>query len=208
MPKLLVVDNEPELLHSIEQALRSENLDVVGVRSGQEAFEILRRLQPDVVMIDVQLKDVSGLDLFEWIKDLYPRLPVVFLTNQADAETAIEVMKRGAYEYLVKPLDFALLQDILQRALELHRPSAMPIVEKKLSSFSNRFTDVMARTTKLLQAREPNIYRSVTDEVDRAILEVVLNHVNGNQLQASELLGISRTTLRLKLRSLGICKFE
>ncbi len=59
-------------------------------------------------------------------------------------------------------------------------------------------------TTSLLHAGEPDIYRRVTVEVDRVLLEVVLRHVKGNQVQASELLGISRTTLRAKLRSLSI----
>ena len=61
----------------------------------------------------------------------------------------------------------------------------------------------MALTTALLRAGESNIYRRVEHEVDRVVLEVVLRHVKGNQVQASELLGISRTTLRAKLRTLG-----
>ena len=67
-----------------------------------------------------------------------------------------------------------------------------------------RALDVAALTDDLLRAGGPDIYRRVSNEVDRVILERVLRHVNGNQLKASELLGISRTTLRAKLRTLGI----
>jgi DNA-binding protein Fis len=58
--------------------------------------------------------------------------------------------------------------------------------------------------TSLLHAGEPDIYRRVSGEMDRVLLETVLRHTNGNQVQASELLGISRTTLRAKLRALGM----
>jgi two-component system nitrogen regulation response regulator GlnG len=64
--------------------------------------------------------------------------------------------------------------------------------------------DVAQLTAGLLRAGEPDIYRRVCREVDRVVMDVVLRHVKGNQVQASELLGISRTTLRAKLRDLGL----
>jgi DNA-binding NtrC family response regulator len=67
-----------------------------------------------------------------------------------------------------------------------------------------RSLEIGAATTRLLHAGEPDIYRRVSTEMDRVLLETVLRHAKGNQVQASELLGISRTTLRAKLRSLGI----
>jgi two-component system nitrogen regulation response regulator GlnG len=76
-------------------------------------------------------------------------------------------------------------------------PSASPSSEKDS-------LDVGTLTGTLLRAGEPDIYRRVCTEVDRVVLDIVLRHVHGNQVQASELLGISRTTLRAKLRALGL----
>ena len=121
MARLLVVDDEPNLLFSLEEGLRSEGLDVLTARSAREGIERVRRDRPDAVILDVRLPDMSGLDAFDRIREIDPRLPVVVVTAFAATETAIEAMKRGAYEYLLKPLDLRELRGVLARALEQSR---------------------------------------------------------------------------------------
>jgi DNA-binding NtrC family response regulator len=79
-----------------------------------------------------------------------------------------------------------------------------PGLETQGSEVAGGLPDVAARTACLLHAGETDLYRQLSQETDRAVLDVVLRHVKGNQVQASELLGISRTTLRAKLRALGM----
>ena len=91
-------------------------------------MELLRRQRPDVVLCDVRLPDLSGLDVFDRMHAIDPRIPVIIMTAFAKTETAIEAMRRGAFEYLVKPMDFKALKHVVQRALEVSRLSHVPAV--------------------------------------------------------------------------------
>jgi two-component system nitrogen regulation response regulator GlnG len=128
MAKLLVVDDEPNLVYSIEKTCRSDTLDVIGARTGRQGIELVKQVQPDVILLDVRLGDMSGLDVFDRIREIDPRLPVIIVTAHAATETAIEAMKRGSYEYLVKPIDVPHLRELVQRALELSRFRHVPTV--------------------------------------------------------------------------------
>ncbi len=128
MSRLLVVDDELNVLYSIEKSLRSESLEVSVSQSGPQAVELAKQLRPDAVILDVRLGDTSGLDVFDQLRQINPTLPVVFITAFATTETAIEAMKRGAFEYLLKPVDFHQLKDVVQRALQLNRLRQVPAV--------------------------------------------------------------------------------
>jgi two-component system nitrogen regulation response regulator GlnG len=126
MPKLLAVDDEPNILHSIEKNFRSDSLEVLLARSGREGLDLVRLQRPDAVIVDVRLGDVSGLEVFDQIRTLDPRLPVILITAHGETETAIEAMKRGAFEYLLKPVDVHQLREVVNRALELSRFRHVP----------------------------------------------------------------------------------
>jgi two-component system nitrogen regulation response regulator GlnG len=128
MARLLVVDDEPNVLYSIKKWLQSESLEVTVARTGRQGIELTRELRPDVVVLDVRLADTSGMEVFDAIRELDPRLPVILITAYAATETAIEAMKRGAFEYLLKPVDFHQLRDVVQRAVELSRFRHVPPV--------------------------------------------------------------------------------
>ena len=83
---------------------------------------------PDAVLLDVRLPDMSGLDAFDEIRQHDPRMPVVIITAHATTETAIEAMKRGAFEYLLKPLDLPELRDVVSKAVHLSHLSRTPAV--------------------------------------------------------------------------------
>jgi two-component system nitrogen regulation response regulator GlnG len=128
MPSLLVVDDEPNVLFSLEASLRSETLNVTTAGTAREGIERVRRRPPDAVVLDVRLADMSGLDAFDAIRRLDPRLPVIFITAHASTETAIEAVKRGAFDYLLKPLNLPQLREVVGRALELSRLRRVPAV--------------------------------------------------------------------------------
>ncbi len=121
MQTLLVVDDEPNVLYSLERSLQSDQLRVVTAKTARQGLEVLERERPDVVLLDVRLPDMSGLDAFQRVQRIDSRLPVVFMTAYASAETAIEAIKRGAFEYLLKPVDLHQLRDVISRALKLSR---------------------------------------------------------------------------------------
>jgi two-component system nitrogen regulation response regulator GlnG len=128
MAKLLVVDDEPNILYSMEKGLGSDTLEVIGAQTGSEAIGLTKRQRPDVAILDVRLSDMSGLELFDQIREVDSRLPVIIMTAHGATETAIEAMKRGAYEYLLKPVDLPQLRELVERAIELSRFRHVPAV--------------------------------------------------------------------------------
>jgi two-component system nitrogen regulation response regulator GlnG len=128
MPSLLVVDDEPNVLYSIQKIFDSHDVTVLTAQTATQGLELIGRQRPDAVILDVRLGDMSGLEAFDRIRQFDPRLPVIFITAFATTETAIEAMKRGAFEYLLKPLDFHQLRAVVQHALELSRFRHVPAV--------------------------------------------------------------------------------
>ncbi len=127
-PRLLIIDDEPNLRYSLEQSLRSDSLEVVTAASATQGIDQVRREPPDAVLLDVRLPDMSGLDAFDCIRQLDPRLPVIIMTAYSSTDTAIEAMKRGAFEYLLKPVDFHSLRALIAKAVELSRLRHVPAV--------------------------------------------------------------------------------
>lgn len=128
MPRLLVIDDEPNIIFSIKECLSSDSLEVISAGSAREGIGLASSAKPDAVILDVRLPDLSGLDAYTRIAQVDPRLPVIIVTAYASTETAIEAMRRGAFEYLVKPVDFAQLEKVVNKALEVSRLSRVPAV--------------------------------------------------------------------------------
>jgi two-component system nitrogen regulation response regulator GlnG len=130
MSKLLLVDDEPVICHSFRRLFAAPDLAVLTAGTVAEGWSRVEQDRPDVIVLDLQLPDGSGLDLFERIRAADPKRPVVFLTAHATTETTIEAMKRGAFDYLTKPLDLEQMSAVLARALEaarfMRQPAALP----------------------------------------------------------------------------------
>jgi two-component system nitrogen regulation response regulator GlnG len=130
MATLLIVDDEPNLLYALEKRLRSETLEVHTAQTANEGLGLVETKAPDAVILDIRLPDMGGLDAFDRIRELDPALPVIFITGSSTTETAIEAIKRGAYEYLLKPVDLAKVQEVVGKAIELRRgPPALPLCD-------------------------------------------------------------------------------
>ncbi len=128
MARLLVIDDEPNLQYSLVKSLSSDTLEVVTTGTARQGIEAVRRQTPDAVILDVRLPDMSGLEAFDEIRRIDGRLPVIIITAFSTADTAIEAMKRGAFEYLLKPVDFHQLRVLVNKAVELSRLRHVPAV--------------------------------------------------------------------------------
>src|SRR5438477_2818515 len=130
MPTLLVVDDEPIICHSFRRVFASPDVRVVTAGTLAEGWRRVEEDRPDVIVLDLQLPDGSGLELFERVRAADPKRPVVFITAHGTMETTIEAMKRGAFDYLTKPLDLEQMSGVLARAFEAARlmrePAALP----------------------------------------------------------------------------------
>jgi two-component system nitrogen regulation response regulator GlnG len=126
MPRLLLIDDEKSVRYSFAKVFEADGIEVHSAATAAEGIESFRRLSPDVVVLDLQLPDGSGLDVFRQIRALDSRRPVLFITAHGTTEAAIEAMKEGAFDYLIKPVDLERLSQLLDRAFEAARLMSVP----------------------------------------------------------------------------------
>jgi len=129
MQTLLLIDDEAGIRFTIREVLQSPELRVLVAESSLDGLQLAREESPDVVLLDIRLGGESGLDVFHRLREIDPKVLVVFITGHGTADTAIEAMKLGAFDYLVKPLDLAKLQQVVEQALKIshliHVPAAV-----------------------------------------------------------------------------------
>jgi two-component system nitrogen regulation response regulator GlnG len=128
MPTLLVVDDEPSILHFFRRAFSEPEVTLRTAASASEGLEAVTSEHPDVVILDIDLPDMSGLEAFRRIHEIDPKIPVIFITGHGTMATAIEAMRLGAYEYLLKPLELDQLSDLVERAFAISRLMRVPAV--------------------------------------------------------------------------------
>src|SRR3954464_5510310 len=119
MGRLLLVDDDPDLiLAQVNQVFGPSQHRIDVARTGTEGIRRVAERAPDVVLLDLRLPDQSGLEVYQQIRRLDARIPVIFVTMAKAADAAIEAMKQGAYDYLFKPLDLHQLRRVGGEALE------------------------------------------------------------------------------------------
>ncbi|MCE9564687.1 MAG: sigma-54 dependent transcriptional regulator [Planctomycetes bacterium] len=126
MPTLLIVDDEPAIQHAFQRAFRGGDLLVRSATTAAEGLASIARDRPDVVVLDIHLPDATGLQTFHRIREIDARIPVVLVTGHGTTDLAIEAMKEGAYEYLLKPLELADLRSLIDRAVQSSRLMRVP----------------------------------------------------------------------------------
>ena len=124
----LIVDDEPNIRLTLKQQLQSDTLNVAVAGTVREALEIIRATPPDVVLLDVRLPDMSGLDACSRIHEIDRLVPVVIMTAFSRTDVAIEATRRGAFDYLIKPLDLPQLRDVVQKAVQVSRLRRVPAI--------------------------------------------------------------------------------
>ena len=115
--RVLVVDDDRILIDTVRRGLTQLGYQVAGVLSGPEALEQLQQWSPDVVLLDVSMPGMSGLETCRALRELSPRLPVVFLTARDTAEDEVRGLLAGGDDYITKPFDFRVLDARLQTVL-------------------------------------------------------------------------------------------
>ncbi|MFN5300673.1 MAG: sigma-54-dependent transcriptional regulator [Planctomycetaceae bacterium] len=126
MLKLLIVDDEPGIRFSVRQVFAGLDTEVYEADSADSGRQMMETVSPDVVLLDIRLGQADGLQVFEQLRRVDPRAVIVFITGHGTADTAIEAMRRGAYDYLVKPLDAGVLRSVVQQGAESARAMRRP----------------------------------------------------------------------------------
>ncbi len=121
MDKLLIIDDEADIQRSFRRLFASPDVDVLTASSGEEALEMIPRVRPDLVLMDVRMGGMSGLETLRRLRESDARLPVIMMTAYGTTQTAIEAMKLGAFDYLLKPFDVPKLKELVAGALRAAR---------------------------------------------------------------------------------------
>lgn len=118
---LLIVDDEPSIREFLEIMLSHDGYEVRTAATGEEAIKLYRQHEPDLVLTDVKMPGMSGLDLLRQIHSIDPSVPVIAITAYASADDALRAVKEGAYDYVSKPFEIDDLRIIIRNALEMRR---------------------------------------------------------------------------------------
>jgi len=129
--KILVVDDETPSREALGLLLKSAGFEITGAATGHEAFELLTAGSFDIVITDLFLPDLNGIDILKRVKALSPAMEVILITGHASAETAVRAMKEGAFDYITKPLNLDELRMIIDKALEKRRLLSENVYLKK-----------------------------------------------------------------------------
>ncbi len=116
--KLLVIDDEPAIREGVRRILESESFKVETFANGHSALERIRQESFDLVITDLKMPGISGMDVLKSIKEIQPDLPVIFITGYSSVDSAVEVMKLGAVDYIAKPFTPEEMLNTIRLALE------------------------------------------------------------------------------------------
>ena len=128
---VLLVDDEVELIETLLKRLEMRRVDVKGVNSGMDALAQLDRKQFDVVVLDVKMPKMDGIETLREIKKRYPIIEVIMLTGHANVDVAIVGMELGAFDYLLKPVKIDQLLYKIQDAYKMKSLTDQKIIQKK-----------------------------------------------------------------------------
>lgn len=128
MSTILVIDDDRAVIHLIQNVFRDRSdLEIISATTAEAGLKRLRNGAVDVVLLDIMLPDLSGLDAYREVNSIDPKLPVVFITAGGTSDTAIEAMKLGAFDYLLKPLDVQRIREIMEHALQVRQLMHVPV---------------------------------------------------------------------------------
>ena len=120
---ILLVDDQDTIRFFLEKTLTQEGYESVTAKTGGEAIEAARRIMPDLVLLDLKLPDMDGLEVLQKIKEIFPEICVVMITAFGDIETAVKAMKAGAYDFVSKPINLDQLLMVIRKGLKSERLS-------------------------------------------------------------------------------------
>ncbi len=127
MSTILVVDDDDQLRKSFHKLLTEEGYAVLTAASGEAGLAVVREKAPDVVILDVQLPGINGLETYRAIHAVDPKLPAIIMTAFGTTETAIEATQMGAFDYVLKPFDVPYILSVIEKAVEAGRFMRQPV---------------------------------------------------------------------------------
>ena len=154
MTKILIVDDEPRILLLMKSLMKANGYDVETAKDGPSALEIVKQGGIEIVVTDLRMTPMDGMQLFREIKAFNPNIPVILLTAYASVETAIDAMKSGIFDYLTKPFKVDDMLACLKRAEEKIRTNASVASTSASEPLRYRFENFIASSSAMAEVCE------------------------------------------------------
>jgi two-component system sensor histidine kinase/response regulator len=193
-PKILVVDDQPVNVQLLKRKLEREGIDVVAAFTGQEALDIVPREQPDLILLDVMMPDMDGIDVCQRLqeKEETRSIPVIFITARSSKESKLEGLAVGAVDYITKPIDLdetlARVQtqlrfvainremiDLQRRLQEARRAATIGAVTQGIAHNLNNLLGVVLGYLDLIKSNynKPEFVKKNAEHVENAVQRIV-----------------------------------
>ncbi len=146
MSNILVVDNEKSMRDLLSIVLAKSGHEIQTARNGIDAVKMIEDQEFDVVLTDINMPRSNGIDVLDAVNRLHPETPVIMMTAYASAETAVETMKKGAYDYIAKPFKIEDLQLIIKNATEKKKLSSENVYLKSALNDKYKFANIIGKS--------------------------------------------------------------
>ncbi len=146
MDKLLLIDDEADVQYSFRRIFDSPDLELHTASSGEEGLRLISQVKPDLVISDIRMAGINGLETLRRIRQLDPKLPVILMTAYGTTQTAIEAMKLGAYDYQLKPFDVPKLKALVANALKAARDMRQAVMLQPMLEAEDYDVGVVGRS--------------------------------------------------------------
>ena len=146
MERILIVDDDLSLCHFLAKALSQKGYQVILCHSGREALEVVYKQEPDLILLDNKLPDRNGLEILKEIKRDQPKVSVIIMTAFGTTETAIEAMKVGAFDYILKPFELDEISELVAKGLEAHRLMKKAVAIPALSEYKEGSDQIIGKS--------------------------------------------------------------
>lgn len=191
-PVILITDDEPDLCELLSHLMGKEGYQVKTASDGQEALRSVSAFKPDVMLLDIRLPDLDGMEVLQRCKQLAPNMPIVLMTAYAEVRGAIEAMKAGAHDYLTKPLEHSDVLRVVGRAVAEGR------LKRKFENMSRQVSEDLS----LAKTMGPSdVVSRLIDKVNRVAESDFTVIINGETGSGKEL--VARAIHHLSPRSGG-----
>ncbi len=149
--KILIVDDELIMRESLAGWLERDGHDIVTAASGEEALDILKEARFDILLVDIKMEEISGLEVLKHVKDSDPEVAVVMITAYGSISTAIDAMKNGAYDYLLKPFDPNELGVLIEKIIQHQAQARENLYLKEQFKERTRFESMIGQSGPMQQ---------------------------------------------------------
>jgi two-component system, NtrC family, response regulator PilR len=154
MARVLLIDDEPSILNVLATLLRKQNYDVTPTSDGRKALELIRSEKFDLLLTDIRMEPVNGLQLLEEMRAAQPQAGVILLTGYGSVKTAVQAMKGGAFDYVTKPFKVDELLMTVERALDYHNVLVENVDLKKKLEARYRLDNIVAESDSMRKVCE------------------------------------------------------